>query len=69
MVLTLAMSQFYDYSFLLFFCLVHLESVFRWRLGAIKILLELELLDANLGVFFGFTDSYSNFKIGVFPMF
>ena len=29
--LTPAMSQFNDYSSLLFFCLVRLESVFRWR--------------------------------------
>ena len=28
-----------------FFCLVHLESVYRWRLSAIKIRLELESLD------------------------
>ena len=40
MALTLAMSQVYDYCFLL--CLAYLESVFRWRLGTIKILLELE---------------------------
>ena len=39
--LTLAMSQVYDFSFLLS-VLVCLESIFRWRLGAIKILLELE---------------------------
>ena len=41
MALTLAMSQVYDYSFLL--CLVCLESVFRWRLGTIKILLKSEI--------------------------
>ena len=29
-------------SLMLLFCLVHLESVFRWRLSVIKILLELE---------------------------
>ena len=40
------MSQAYDYSFSVF-CLVHLESVFRWRLGAIKILLELEIKEGN----------------------
>ena len=34
MVLTTAMSQVNGYSALLFFCLVHLESVFRWRLSA-----------------------------------
>ena len=31
----------YDYGFLLF-CII-LESVFRWRLSTIKVLLELEL--------------------------
>ena len=41
---TLSMSQAHDYSSLFFFGLVHLESVFRWRLSAIKILLELEYL-------------------------
>ena len=40
--LTPAMSMVNDYSFLLF-CLVCLESVFRWRLSATKILLELKL--------------------------
>ena len=43
MALTPAMSQVNDYSFFCFFCLLCLESVFRWRLSAIKILLELEL--------------------------
>ena len=40
--LTPAMSQVNDYSFLIF-CLVQLESVFRWRLSTIKILLQLKL--------------------------
>ena len=40
MTLTSAMSQMNDYQFLLF-CLVRRESVFRWRLSAIKIILEL----------------------------
>ena len=41
--LTPAMSQVNDYSSLHFFCLVHLESVFKSRLSTLKILLELYL--------------------------
>ena len=41
--LTFVMSQVNDYSFFCFFCLVHPESVFRWRLSTIKILLEFSL--------------------------
>ena len=41
------MSQVYDYSFL-FFCLVCLESIIRWRLSVINIQLELELFDLLL---------------------
>ena len=41
--LTLVMSQVNDYGFC-FFCLMHLESAFRRRLCAIKILLELEFI-------------------------
>ena len=44
MVLAPAMSLVNDYGFLVF-CIMHLESVFRWRLSSIKILLELELED------------------------
>ena len=37
------MSQVNDFTFLLFSCLGQLESVFRWRISAIEILLELQL--------------------------
>ena len=44
------MSQVNDYGISAFFCIERLESVFRWRLSAIKILLlELELKASYLG--------------------